>query len=111
MRYVSETVQHEVFNGAVKNSRNNTIDSWAEPVPLGIYALNPGGSSEPVLPGYDRVVSTPTMYVPSTAVVGARDRVLARGVTYEVDGDALDFRNPYDSSMNGLAIALKVVSG
>ncbi|MFL0711668.1 MAG: hypothetical protein ACJLS2_02495 [Microcella pacifica] len=108
---MSETVSHEVFNGATKNARNNTVDSWAPAVQLGIYAFNPGGTSEPLLPGQDRVITTPTIYVPSTSSVGARDRITRGSVTYEVDGDPLGYSNPYDSSMDGVEIKLKVVSG
>ena len=112
MRYISETVQHAVFTGTTANARGNQGESWATPTDLGIYAFNPGTSQEVLIDGHmHRVETKPTIYLPSTAVVGNRDKITARGVTYEVDGDPADFRNPYDSTMNGLSIDLKVVSG
>lgn len=111
MRHISETVMLEVYAGAGEDSHGNEVESWLPAVELGIYAFNPGGSSEPLIPGHDRVVTTPTIYAPSGAVVGARDRVTVRGKQFEVDGDPLDFRNPYSSIMDGLSINLKAVDG
>lgn len=111
MRYVSETVQHAVFESGAEDAHGNDAEAWAEPVGLGIYAFNPGGTSEPLVPGHDRVITNPTMYAPSEATVGPRDRITRASVLYEVDGYALAYSNPYDSSMNGLEIKLKVVTG
>lgn len=111
MRYISETVKHEKYNGIVKDSRGNEVESWASPVDLGIYAFNPGGTSEPFTPGHDRVVTKPSIYVPSGAVVGAHDKITVRGKPYTVDGDMLDFRNPYGGEMDGLTIQLEAVTG
>ena len=111
MRYISEYVQHEVYNGSGTDAHGNEIETWATPVDLGIYAFNPGGTSEPLIPGHDRVITTPTIYVPSASILSARDRVTVRSKPFEVDGDTSDFRNPYDASMNGNAINLKAVTG
>lgn len=112
MRRISETVQHEVFVPGGEDPRGNEIESWATPVSLGIYAYNPSSSSEILIDGHmHRVESAPMLYVPSSAVVGNRDRITARGKQFYVDGDPADYRNPYDPAMNGLAIKLKAVSG
>jgi hypothetical protein len=111
MRYISEYVKHERYNGTVTDPRGNQVESWASAVDLGIYAFNPGGTSEPFTPGHDRVVTKPTIYVPSGAVVRAHDKITVRGKPYTVDGDTLDFRNPYEPGMDGLAIQLEAVTG
>ena len=115
MRYISEYVQHEVFVADGLDSRRNAVESWDPPVPLGIYAFDPGSSSESgqsSSSGHEaRVITAPTLLVPSSSEVAARDRVTVRGTTYEVDGEALDYRNPYDSAMNGKSIKLKAVEG
>ena len=111
MRYISETVQHEVYNGSGTDAHGNEIETWATAVDLGIYAYDPGGTSEPIIPGHDRVITTPTIFVPSASILSPRDRVTVRGKPFEVDGDTLDFRNPYDSAMNGNAINLRAVTG
>ena len=112
MRRISETVQHEAFVSGGVDPKGNEVESWADPVPLGIYAHNPSASSEILIDGHmHRVESAPMIYVASTAVVGNRDRITARGKRFYVDGDPADFRNPYDSSMNGIAIKLKAVTG
>ncbi len=113
MRHISETVQHQVFSAGGTNAHGNVAESWAAPVSLGVYAFNPGGTSEPVTDGHDRVITTPTLYVPTGAVVKHRDRITVAGepTRYEVDGDLRPFRNPYDSSMDGCVVNLKAVSG
>ena len=109
MRRISEFVQHEVYAGTGEDAHGNEIETWDAAVALGIYAFDPGGTSEPMIPGYDRVITTPTIYVPSESVLSSRDRVTVRGKAFEVDGVTSDFRNPHDSSMNGNSINLKAV--
>lgn len=116
MRYISETVQHEVFTGTSRDAHGNTVETWADAVSLGIYAFNPGTSSETsgssAASGHEaRTVTTPSIYLPSTASVSARDRITVRGKRFEVDGEPLDFRNPYGGEMNGKSISLKAVDG
>lgn len=111
MRRISETVQHSAFQGGAEDAYGNPTEGWAAPVSVGIYAFNPGTTSEPFLPGHDRVVTQSAIYVPKGTTVGSRDRVTVRGVLYEVDGVVLDYRNPYDSSMDGIQVNLKAVTG
>lgn len=112
MRRISEYVQHSVYVPGAEDDHGNEIESWGEPVSLGIYAYNPSSSSEVMIDGHaHRVETKPTIYTPSSALVGNRDKITARGITFEVDGDPSDFRNPYDSDMDGLSIDLKAVSG
>lgn len=111
IRHISETVQHEIYAGTGTDAHGNVIDVWQSPVDLEIYAFNPGGTTEPAGSGSDRVITSPTLYLPSASVLSPRDRVTVRGLLYEVDGRTLDFRNPYDDSMNGNAVNLKAVEG
>lgn len=112
MRRISETVLHRKYSGTVKNARGNTVDKWDAPADLGIYAFNPGSTDEPHEPGHAaRVVTTPSIYVPSGVQIGARDRVTVRGQLFEVQGVPLDYRNPYGSEMNGMHVHLEAVTG
>lgn len=113
MRHISEYVQHEAYVGMGEDSHGNEVETWAPAVSLGIYAFNPGGTSEPLLPGHDRVITVPTIYVPTDTAVTHRDRIAVTGepTRFEVDGDMRPFRNPFDSSMNGNSINLRAVAG
>lgn len=111
MRRISEYVKHESYIGAVADVHGNLKDEWTDPIDLGIYAFNPGVTEELPLPGHDRVVTSPTLYVPSGTVMDHRDRVTVRGKAFEVDGEVRDFRNPYGESMNGCSVNLKAVTG
>lgn len=111
MRRISEVVLHATFKPGGADEYGNEIDDWNTPVDLGIYAYNPGTTSEPFLPGHSRVITQPAIYVPEGTSIGARDKLLIRGIPHEVDGVMLDYRNPYDDSMDGIQVNLKVVTG
>lgn len=112
MRYVSEYVQLAKYQGAGENAHGNDVESWGTPSDLGIYAFNPSTSSEILIDGHThRVESSPTIYLPVGSGVGKQDKILARGEEFTVDGVEAEFRNPYDSSMDGDSIQLKAVSG
>ena len=111
MRRISETVQRRAFQAGAEDAYGNPVESWADPVDVGIYAFNPGTTSEPFLPGHDRVITLPAIYAPPGTVFATRDKVTARGVLYDVEGVVLDYRNPFDSSMDGVQVNLKAVAG
>lgn len=111
IRRVTESVQHEAFVPAETGAHGNPRETWAKAVPVGIYAFNPGVPADLITAGHDRDVSTPSIYVPSSVVMGARDRVTVRGERYEVDGETQDYRNPYGARMDGNQINLRKVAG
>jgi len=110
-REISEYVLREAFDAGAEDPYGNPTEGWGEPTSVGIYAFNPGTTSEPFLPGHDRVITQPAIYAPEGTVFHPRDRVTARGVVYEVDGVTLDYRNPMDDSMNGVQVNLREGSG
>lgn len=111
VRRVSETVQRAAFQAGALDVHGNPVDAWLPSTDVGIYAFNPGTTSEPFIPGHNRVVTQPAIYVPEGTPWGPRDRVTVRGVLYEVDGVALDYRNPYDDQMDGVQVNLKAEDG
>jgi len=108
-RKVSEFVQREPFIAGATDAHGNAKDSWGPAVEVGIYAFDPGSSSEP-REGMARVITAPTMYVPDGAVFDPRDRVTARGKRYEVEGDTEQWRHP-DGNRPGNVIPLRRVEG
>jgi len=109
MRYVSEYVQHEVFDPGVEDDRGEVTDGWAAPVSVGIYGFDPGSTSEP-REGQDRVIVSPTIYAPSGAVFGPFDRVTVRGKSYQVEGETREWRHP-DGHRPGNVVTLRRVDG
>lgn len=110
MRQISETVLWQAYTPGAADAHGNPADAWAAAVEVGVYAFDPGGSAEPHQPGHERVITTPTLYMPSTAVFGPRDRVTARGLLYEVEGETLAWKHP-DGSQRGNVVALQRVRG
>lgn len=110
MRRISETVLWAAFEGEEEDSQGNEVESWAAAVPVGIYAFDPGSTSEPRRPGQDRVIVEPTIYMPQAAVFGPHDLVTARDLLYEVEGVTREWRHP-NGQIKGNVVTLRRVDG
>lgn len=109
-RSVSETIEWQQYIPGTVDAHGNEVDGWADPVPVGVYAFDPGSSSEPRETGHDRVIVEPTLYLPDEIVFGARDRVTARSDLYEVEGETREWRHPGGDSP-GNVVTLRRVEG
>lgn len=109
-RPISEHVDVERFIAGGKDAHGNPRKTWGAAESVGVYAFDPGGTSEPALPGHDRTITIPTLYVPPDAVFGSRDRVTARGVKHEVEGETRAWVHPTLGPI-GNVVTLKVVPG
>lgn len=74
-------------------------------------AFNPGSSSDVAADGRSPVTTNPTVYAPAGADVKAGDRLVVRGVAYDVDGNPAEWRNPFTGWEAGLAVTLELVEG
>lgn len=108
---ISEYVQWEAFVEGVPDSHGNVTRGYAPPVPVGIYVFNPGTTGDTAMSGHDRDFQNPSIHVPTSVVMSARDRVTVRGWLYEVDGDTREFRNPYNHRMDSNQIGLRRTEG
>lgn len=109
-RRISEYVEHQAYVAGAEDRAGNTIDGWGAANSVGIYAFDPGSSSEPREAGHDRVIVEPTLYTPSTVVFDHRDKVTARGHLFEVEGDTREWRHT-DGTRKGNVISLRRVDG
>lgn len=91
----------------------NPVFTWAESTVDGAAFAPEQASSEPTEVGRASIVTQPTLYfVGSRPDITARDRVVVRGVEFEVDGDPADWRYPFsENGPGGLVVSLKVVTG
>jgi hypothetical protein len=86
---------------------------WTTPTTLSIpgCGFNPGSSSEPVQDGRNAVITKPEVYAPAGMDVLAGDRLVVRGVTYEVSGRPQAWVSPFTGWAPGLVIVLDLVEG
>lgn len=86
---------------------------WTTPDALVISdcGFDPGGSLEPTEVGRTSVITQPTVYAPTGADVTAQDRLVCRGVTYDVDGQPAAWRSPFTGWLPGTVIKLREVAG
>lgn len=85
-REISEYVDHEVFVAGAEDDHGNAVESWLPGVAVGIFRFDPGSASEPREAGRDRVIVQPSIFHPVGTGIGARDRVVARGERFDVEG-------------------------
>lgn len=109
-RVISEFVEVESFAAGSVDAHGNPTEGWSAPVSVGIYALDPGSSSEP-REGQDRVIVEPTLYFPAATVFNPRDRVTARGKTYEVEGETREWVHPTEPTRRANVATLRRVDG
>ena len=105
------TVTVRRFTAGEPDAHGNETGVWSDLALLKGCAFDPGSSSEPRLPGQDRVVVEPTLYAAYDAPVIAQDRIIVEGVEYEVDGVARRWGNPFTGSKVGCVISLRRVDG
>lgn len=110
-RKISEYVQHEAFVAGAEDAHGNEIEDWSDPVTVGVYAFDPGSSSEPRAAGHDRVIVEPTLYIPSDVVMNPRDLVTVRGKKYPVEGETREWVHPTDPSRRANVVTLRRVDG
>lgn len=96
--------------GAV-DAHGNEVDSWIEYALLKGCAFDPGSTSEPRLPGQDRVIVEPTLYAAYDSPVEPLDRIVVRDLTYEVEGVARQWENPFSGRQLGCVATLRKVDG
>ncbi len=86
-------------------------DHEPDALPIEGVAFNPGGSTDLATDGRTIVTTKPTAYCPIDADILAGDRLQVRGVTYDVEGNPAEWRNPFTGWAPGLAVTLELVEG
>jgi hypothetical protein len=110
MRRISEYVAWEAYAGAGEDSHGTEIPTYLASVSVGVYAFDPGSTSEPREAGRNRVIVEPTIYFPRSKVFGPRDRVTVRGLVYEVEGVTREWRHP-NGRVTGNVATVRRVTG
>ena len=103
-------VQHVRYVADGVDEMGDPVEGYADPVPVGVWFFDPGGSDEPVIPGHDRTVTSPTLYGPYGLPFRAKDKCVVDGVTYMVDGHARPWIFP-GSGVHGSVVKLEFVEG
>lgn len=105
-------MQRVPYVAGVADAHGNAADGWGAPVTLeGVYGFDPGSSSEPRLPGQDRVVVEPSLYGPFDMPFGPRDRAVVRGLAYEVEGEVRRWKHMRTGREAGAVVSLRRVDG
>lgn len=91
---------------------NNTVIDWSSPASVDVAgcAVAPRASSEENA-GRTAVIVGLSLYAPAGTDILPTDRVVVRGVTYEVDGEPGEWVNPLTGARPGIEVALKRVTG
>lgn len=111
-RRITRHVDRLPFIPGAEDSHGNEVEAWGPAEPVGVYEFNPGSSSEPRISGHDRVIVEPALYGPYDIPFAARDRCIADGVTYEVEGVPARWKNGQSGGITpGAVVNLRAVDG
>ena len=86
-RRVTQVLGLRVFSESERDRYGNPVPGYAEPVDMPVYAVSPKQSVEPDEVGRRAVLSGLTVYAPKDCPVSSRDRVVFRGVEWDVEGE------------------------
>lgn len=86
-RRITQVLGLRVFSESGRDRYGNPVAGFADPVDLPVFAVSPRQSVEPDEVGRRAVLSGLTVYAPASCPVGPRDRVVFRGVEWEVEGE------------------------
>lgn len=104
-------MQRLAYAGAGTDAYGNDVEGYTAAVTLTGYGFDPGSTSEPRLPGQSRVIVEPTLYGPFNMPFKPRDKVIVRGVTYEVEGVVRQWRNMFSNREAGAVVSIRRVDG
>ena len=90
---------------------SDPIYEWVDVVLEQRAAFDPGGSREPVEVGRAAVVTTPKLYFREHPDLAREDRVVMRGLEYQVEGDPADWVSPYGTDNGGTVVELTRTGG
>lgn len=110
-RKVTQQVDRLPYLGQVRDEMGDRIDSWGPAEQVGIFEFDPGGSVQPALPGHDRVITTPTIYLPYGCPFEPRDRCEIQGALYEVEGHPARWKHRNAGREIADVVKLKRVEG
>lgn len=108
------TVGHRAWSQSGRDAHGNGVDDWAAPVDVAVHAVAPvvREGREPDSGNRSLVVDGLQVFAPSGTRFGPHDRVVWRGVEYEVDGETADYAaGPWPNPVAGVAITLKRAEG
>lgn len=110
-RRIAEYVSRLPFLSGATDSMGNEIESWGPAEDVGIYEFDPGGSTEPPLPGHDRVITTPTLYLPYGCPFRPHDKCVIGGNVYTVEGHPATWKHRRTGREVADVVKLKRVEG
>lgn len=105
------TVQRHPRIPGEENDYGNEVETYGPPESVGVYEFDPGSSSEPRLPGQERVITTPALYAPVDTPFTEADKCTVDGVEYKVEGVPSRYRNRNAGKAPGAVVHLRRVSG
>lgn len=109
---MSEAVSRVPYVGTIEDAHGNETASYGAAAALtGVYGFDPGSSSEPRIAGQERVIVEPALYGPFDTPFLPRDRVIVRGVTYEIEGVVRQWRHMFTNREAGGVVSLRRVDG
>lgn len=105
------TIGVKRYQTGAKDAHGNTLDTWADPISVGVYSIAPATSDEPYENGRESIVTGLTVLAPAGTEIDARDLVVIDNEDYTVEGDIANWNQGPFGWSPGVQINLKRVEG
>lgn len=108
----AQIVEHEVFDGDMRDERGNTVELWRDPVEIAVYGWWTQDGEEPAVGGHERVKVDAKVLARSSWRPEPRDRVILPGFgKFEVVGAVADYDHGPFGYRPGVVVNLVRVTG
>lgn len=108
---VTQTIGLRKHQRGARDAHGNTVESWANPIPIGVYSVAPASSTEPFEAGREAVITGLTILAPPNTDVSRLDVLVVNGEEWAVEGDIANWGQGAFGWNPGLSINLKRVGG
>ena len=108
-----ETVTRLRAGVSVDPYSQEVTEDWSNPSSFDVAGcgFDPGSSGETLDLARNVLITQPKVYAPAGSDIVATDRLVVRGITYEVDGDVAEWRSPFTGWEPGIVVPLKRSEG
>jgi hypothetical protein len=108
-----ETVQVLTAGTTTDPYSNESAADWSTPTSLDVpgVGVEPRPSGEPLQDARNQVTSGFTLYMPPGSAITAQNRVVVRGVTYDVLGEPAVWRSPFTGWEPGIVVQVERSEG
>lgn len=107
---ITQYIGLKKFSESGSDAHGNPVESWSDPVSIGVYGIGPNTSDEPFQSGRQAVVTGKIVYLPHTEV-SRLDRLVINGEEYTIQGEPAVWNEGMFDYQPGMTLTIERVEG